>query len=60
MTIIKEGVDKVELLMRQLLGTRTFECKVCCCVFEANRGEYKQVRKSYICICPNCGEEVKE
>lgn len=60
MTIVKEGVDAVELLTRQLLGTRTFECKVCCCVFEANKDEYKYVHTAYICICPNCQEEVKE
>jgi hypothetical protein len=58
MNIIKEGIDAVELLRRELLGTKTFECKVCGCVFEADKDEYKYVHTEYTCACPNCHEEV--
>lgn len=58
MNIIKEGIDTVELLRRELLGTKTFECKICGCVFEADKDEYKCVRTVCTCVCPNCLEEV--
>lgn len=58
MNIIKEGVDAVTLLRRELFGTKTFECKVCGCIFEANKDEYKYVHTKCKCICPNCSEEV--
>lgn len=58
MKIIKKGIDAVELLRKELFKTKTFECKVCECVFEADKNEYKYVNTAYTCICPNCGEEV--
>lgn len=58
MKIIKQGVDAVELLRKELLGTKAFECKVCWCVFEADKDEYKYVHTTCVCECPNCHEEV--
>lgn len=52
MKIIKEGIDAVELLRRELFKTKTFECKVCDCVFEADKNEYKYVHAAATCICP--------
>ena len=58
MYIIKEGFDGVELLRRELFGIKTFECKVCGCIFEADKDEYKCVHAECACTCPNCHEEV--
>ena len=58
MKIIKEG--NLGLLKR----TKRFECRECGCVFEADKGEYKESNCQWelevTCVCPCCGNTVLE
>lgn len=62
MNIIKHG-DK-ELAERKIKQTRRFKCKVCGCVFEADKEEYKcydeQRNFYYYAECPCCKESARE
>ena len=62
MFIIKDG-DK-ELAEKKRKQTKLFECKICGCVFEADKGEYKgeEARFSlwYSAKCPCCGDKTYE
>ena len=52
MNIIKKGD------VNRLRKTKTFTCRECGCVFEANKGEYKSGmqynEEYYYCQCPTC------
>ncbi len=58
MKIIKEGN------LERLKEYRTFECKLCGCVFMAERGEYKyrfdqrEGDEWYEVVCPTCKRNV--
>ena len=62
MNIIKNG-DR-ELAENKKKQTRRFECKICGCIFEADKGEY--LIKDYRCDvmyyakCPCCGYNANE
>ena len=57
MKIIKQGISGDEL-NHKLKQTRSFECRTCGCVFEAERDkcgiEIAYPRMFYYCDCPNC------
>lgn len=46
--------------------TKRFECDLCGCVFEAEKGEYKAGfmqpgnELAFFALCPNCGKRSKE
>lgn len=63
MFIIKDG-DK-ELAEKKIKETRRFECRMCGCVFEADKGEYRgedgcDFRYYYYAKCPCCGNKAYE
>lgn len=52
--------------VKEILHTKTFECSVCGCVFEANFSEYEGVScntsdyRQWVCDCPQCRKLAKE
>lgn len=53
MKILKSGDPRIAL------GIRIFDCDICGCVFEAERGEYdcgNQFEPSPWCTCPCCNQ----
>lgn len=62
MFIIKDG-DK-ELAEKKRKQTKLFECKICGCIFEADKGEYTntdfQWDSYYYAKCPCCGYNANE
>ena len=63
MFIIKDG-DK-EIAEKKKKQTRRFECKICGCVFEADKGEYRGEECCGFCYeyyakCPCCRNKVYE
>ena len=62
MFIIKDG-DK-ELAEKKRKQTKLFECKICGCVFEADKGEYLirdfRFDVMYYAKCPCCGDKTYE
>lgn len=64
MKIIKQGKSKADV-ERMIKATKRFECELCGCIFEANKGEYKSYECEYneidyYCICPNCETKANE
>lgn len=64
MKIIRQGKSKEEF-ERTIKATKRFECKLCGCIFEADKGEYKSYECEYngidyYCICPNCETKANE
>lgn len=62
MKIIKDG-DK-ELAERKKKQTKRFECKMCGCIFEADKDEYADTGVQYdfyfYAECPCCKETARE
>lgn len=62
MFIIKDG-DR-EIAEKKKKQTRRFECRMCGCVFEADKGEYihsgVQWDDYYYAKCPCCGDDADE
>ena len=62
MFIIKDG-DK-ELAEKKKKQTKQFECRICGCVFKADKGEYWgkdwYFDYRYYSKCPCCGSEADE
>lgn len=62
MNVIKGG-DK-ELAERKIKKTKRFECEICGCIFEADKGEYKSSNCQwdfyYYAKCPCCGRNADE
>lgn len=62
MFIIKDG--NKELAEKKKKQTKQFECRICGCIFEADKGEYKceeaQFSLWYSAKCPCCGDKTYE
>lgn len=63
MFIIKDG-DR-EIAEKKKKQTRRFECRMCGCVFEADKGEYRgedgfDFRYYYYAKCPCCENKAYE
>lgn len=63
MVIIKDG-DK-ELAEKKRKQTKLFECKICGCIFEADKGEYRGEEGCGFCYyyyakCPCCRNKAYE
>lgn len=62
MNIIKDG--NKEIAERKRKQTKCFECRMCGCVFEADKGEYTdtgcQWDYYYYAKCPCCGDDADE